>query len=76
MSGGRQPVAGPDWLPHRLHHAPHPLAGQGVQLVAAHGDGLVQGLHGGAARGPGVEAPGQLQIRARARAEAVPVPLA
>ena len=76
LSGGRQPIAGPDIRPPRLHHTPHPIAGQGVQLVAAHGDGLVQGLHCGPTRGPGVEAPGQLQIRAWTRAEAVPVPLA
>ena len=69
MSGGRQPVAGPGQVPHAV-------AGQGVQLVAAHGDGLVQGLHGGPAGGARVEAAGELCVRPRPRPQTVPVPLA
>ena len=49
----------------------HPLRGQRVQLVGAHGDGLVQGLHGGPAGGAGVEAGGLLLSL-----DALPVPLA
>ena len=49
---------------------PHPLRGQRVQLVGAHGDGLVQGLHGGPAGGPRVEA-GRLLLPL----DALPVPL-
>ena len=54
LSGGRKSITGPG----RRLQVPHPVAGQGVQLVAAHGDGLVQGLHGGPAGGARVEAAG------------------
>ena len=45
------------WRRKHVRQVPYPVAaGQRVQLVAAHGDGLVQGLHGGPAGGPRVEA--------------------
>ena len=80
----RKSVTGPmldrKWRGKHVCQVPYPVAaGQRVQLVAAHGDGLVQGLHGGPAGGARVEAARHVQVTqplsVLAR-HAVPVPLA
>ena len=64
---------------HVSGQVPYPVAaGQRVQLVAAHGDRLVEGLHGGPAGGARVEAARHVQVTQPLivlASEAVPIPL-